>query len=81
MPTIEYMFQAGTDVYFINRFSKIVAKGKIENIHLGSYGKLDKSVETVVKYTIKDEKIPAIFHVDEEDIFSNYEDAASKIFS
>ncbi|WAX21780.1 hypothetical protein [Stenotrophomonas phage RAS14] len=81
MPTIDYMFQAGTDVYFVNRFSKIVSKGKIENIHLGSYGKLDKTVETVVKYTIRDSKIPAIFHVDEEDIFDTYEQAAAKIFS
>lgn len=81
MPAIEYMFQAGTEVYFINRFSRIVSKGEIQNVHLGSYGKLDKSVETVVKYTIKDQTIPAIFHVDEEDIFATYEEAAAKVFS
>lgn len=81
MPSIDYAFQAGTTIYFINRFSRIVSKGEIKNIHLGSYGKLDKSIETVVKYTIKDSNIPAIFHVDEEDIFLTYTEAASKIFS
>ncbi len=81
MYEIEYQFTPGSTVYFVNRFTHKIAKGDVLNVHLGSYTNLDKSIETVVKYSIKEESIPAVFKIDETDVFATYELAAAKLFS